>query len=117
MTTAAKTRTVTDKPAKAAPAAPARRRLSDFACKQVMAVAGIVFGLYVLVHMLGNLKAYLGPEEFGSYAVWLRHMLEPAAPYSSVLWVFRVVLLGCDRIVRSTGENSPRKLASGNAIM
>jgi succinate dehydrogenase / fumarate reductase cytochrome b subunit len=95
MTTAAKTRTVTDKPAKAAPGEPARRRLSDFACKQVMAVTGIVFGLYVLVHMLGNLKAYLGPEEFGNYAVWLRRMLEPAAPYSSVLWVFRVVLLGC----------------------
>jgi succinate dehydrogenase / fumarate reductase cytochrome b subunit len=95
MTPAEKTRTVTDRPAKAAPAAPARRRLSDFACKQVMAVTGIVFGLYVLLHMLGNLKAYLGPEEFSSYAVWLRHMLEPAAPYASVLWVIRVVLLGC----------------------
>jgi hypothetical protein len=57
MTTAEKTRTVTDRPAKATPA---RRRLSDFACKQVMAVTGIVFGLYVLLHMLGNLTAYLG---------------------------------------------------------
>jgi hypothetical protein len=70
MTTAVKsrTRTVTDIPANGAAAAPVRRRLSDFACKQVMAVTGIVFGLYVLLHMLGNLKAYLGPEEFGSYA-------------------------------------------------
>ena len=54
-----------------------------------------VFGLFVLVHMLGNLKAYLGPQEFDSYAMWLRHMLEPAAPYSSVLWAIRVVLLAC----------------------
>jgi succinate dehydrogenase / fumarate reductase, cytochrome b subunit len=92
MTTAVKTSTVADRPAKAAPA---RRGLSDFACKQVMAVTGIVFGLFVLFHMLGNLKAYLGPEEFDSYAVWLRHMLEPLAPYSSVLWVIRVALLGC----------------------
>ena len=69
-----------------------RRRPSDFACKQVMAVTGLVFGLFVLMHMVGNLKAYLGREAFDSYAVWLRHMLEPAAPYSSVLWVIRAVL-------------------------
>jgi succinate dehydrogenase / fumarate reductase cytochrome b subunit len=60
-----------------------------------MAWTGLIFGLYVLVHMVGNLKAYLGPQEFDSYAMWLRHMLEPAAPYSSVLWVIRVVLLTC----------------------
>ena len=72
-----------------------RRRPSDFACKQVMAVTGLVFGLFVLMHMVGNLKAYLGREAFDSYAVWLRHMLEPAAPYSSVLWVIRAVLVAC----------------------
>jgi hypothetical protein len=32
-----------------------------------------------LVHMLGNLKACLGPVEFDSYAVWLRPKFEPAA--------------------------------------
>jgi len=60
-----------------------------------MAWTGLVFGLFVLVHMVGNLKAYLGPQEFDSYAMWLRHMLEPAAPYSGVLWAIRVVLLAC----------------------
>jgi succinate dehydrogenase / fumarate reductase, cytochrome b subunit len=60
-----------------------------------MAWTGLVFGLYVLVHMVGNLKAYLGRQEFDSYAVWLRHIFEPAAPYSSVLWVIRLVLLAC----------------------
>jgi hypothetical protein len=54
----------------------ARPRPSNFACKQVMAVTGIVFGLFVLFHMIGNLKAYLGPEDFDDYALWLRHMLE-----------------------------------------
>jgi succinate dehydrogenase / fumarate reductase, cytochrome b subunit len=74
---------------------PTRRRLSDFACKQVMAVTGLLFGSFVLVHMLGNLKAYLGRQEFDSYAAWLRHLLEPAVPYSGVLWVIRAVLFAC----------------------
>lgn len=93
MTTAVKSRIDTDRRANGAPAAPARRRLSDFACKQVMAVTGIVFGLYVLLHMLGDLKAYLGPGEFGSLGgVAAYRMVAPA--YSSVLWVIRVVLRG-----------------------
>jgi len=45
--------------------------------------------------MIGNLKASFGPEDFDDYALWLRHMLEPAVPYSGVLWVLRVVLLAC----------------------
>jgi succinate dehydrogenase / fumarate reductase, cytochrome b subunit len=73
----------------------ARPKPSNFACKQVMAVTGIVFGLFVLFHMIGNLKAYLGAEHFDDYALWLRHMLEPAVPYSGVLWVLRVALLVC----------------------
>src|SRR6201998_4132894 len=91
-TQAAPTRAGAHKPA-AGP--PVRRRPSDFAWKEVMAVTGLVFGVFVLVHMLGNLKAYLGRQEFESYAVWLRHMLEPVVPYSGVLWVLRAVLLAC----------------------
>jgi succinate dehydrogenase / fumarate reductase, cytochrome b subunit len=38
----------------------------------------------------------LGREEhFDDYALWLRHLLEPAVPYSGVLWVLRAVLLAC----------------------
>ena len=73
----------------------ARPRPSNFACKQVMALTGMAFGLFVLFHMIGNLKAYLGAEHFDDYALWLRHMLEPAVPYSGVLWVLRAVLLAC----------------------
>jgi hypothetical protein len=58
VTTAGTTiRTSADRPVRARPK---RRRPSDFACKQVMAGTGIVFGLFVLMHMIGNLKAYLG---------------------------------------------------------
>ena len=91
-TQAAPTRAGTHRPTMGPPG---RRRLSDFACKQVMAVTGLLFGSFVLVHMLGNLKAYLGRQEFDSYALWLRHLLQPAVPYSGVLWVVRAVLLAC----------------------
>ena len=93
MTTTAvtETRTSVDRPVNVRPKR--RRRPSDFACKQVMAVTGIVFGLFVLMHMIGNLKAYLGPQHFDDYAMWLRHLAEPLVPYSGVLWALRVVLL------------------------
>jgi succinate dehydrogenase / fumarate reductase, cytochrome b subunit len=91
-TRAAPTRASTHRPTVGPPA---RLRPSDFACKQVMAVTGLLFGSFVLVHMLGNLKAYLGRQEFDRYAVWLRHLLQPAVPYSGVLWVVRAVLLAC----------------------
>lgn len=61
--------------------------------KYLMAITGTIFALFVLVHMIGNLKVYSGPEHFNDYAHWLRTLLEPLAPYESVLWVLRAVLL------------------------
>ena len=92
-TTGTPTRISAHRPVKARPKG--RRWPSDFACKQLMAVTGIVFGVFVLVHMLGNLKAYLGSQHFDDYAMWLRHLAEPLVPYSGVLWALRVVLLAC----------------------
>ncbi|MDN6624629.1 MAG: succinate dehydrogenase, partial [Acidipropionibacterium jensenii] len=50
----------------------ARLRPSNVTLKVVMAVTGTIFALFVLVHMIGNLKALMGPEEFNSYARFLR---------------------------------------------
>jgi succinate dehydrogenase / fumarate reductase cytochrome b subunit len=61
--------------------------------KAVMAVSGIVLFGFVLVHMLGNLKMYLGPDHYNHYAAWLREVGTPALPESGLLWIFRVVLL------------------------
>ena len=36
--------------------------------KYTMAVSGAIFVLFVIVHMFGNLKVYLGPEPFNHYA-------------------------------------------------
>lgn len=61
--------------------------------KVVMALTGIVLYGYVLVHMLGNLKLYLGRESLNHYAEFLRIMGEPVFPHGTVLWIFRIVLL------------------------
>ena len=69
--------------------------LSNVLAKYIMAFTGIVFGVFVLVHMFGNLKVYLGPEHFNDYALWLRTLLEPLLPYEGFLWLFRLFLLAC----------------------
>jgi succinate dehydrogenase cytochrome b subunit len=66
---------------------------SSVTLKLIMAVTGIVFALYVLVHMIGNLKVYTGAAHFDAYAHWLRTLLEPLLPYEGALWIFRIVLL------------------------
>ena len=63
--------------------------------KVVMAVTGLVLVGFVIAHMLGNLKIFLGAEAIDAYAVFLRTMGEPMFPYSALLWVVRVVLLVC----------------------
>lgn len=66
---------------------------SDVGKKWVMAVTGIVLLTYLFVHMLGNLKIYLGAEHLNTYAEWLRTILEPFMPRTAFLWLFRIVML------------------------
>jgi len=63
--------------------------------KVVMAVTGLVLVGFVLAHMLGNLKIFLGAETIDTYAVFLRTMGEPLFPYNLLLWTVRIVLLNC----------------------
>ena len=58
-----------------------------------MAVTGLVFIGYVLLHMYGNLKVFGGQEAFDDYAHHLRTFGEPILPYGGLLWVMRVVLI------------------------
>ncbi len=60
--------------------------------KAVMAVTGGILVLYLVLHMVGNLKIFLGAEEFNHYAHWLRTMGEPAVPRRTVLTVIELVL-------------------------
>lgn len=68
-------------------------KFPSWALKLVMAVTGVLFGLFVLVHMLGNLKIFTGAEHFNAYATFLRTVGAPAVPQEGVLWIFRIVLL------------------------
>jgi succinate dehydrogenase / fumarate reductase, cytochrome b subunit len=58
-----------------------------------MAVSGLVFIAYVLLHMYGNLKAFAGHDAYNEYAHHLRTIGEPMLPESGLLWVLRVVLV------------------------
>jgi succinate dehydrogenase / fumarate reductase cytochrome b subunit len=61
--------------------------------KWIMAVTGIVLLGYVLVHMVGNLKAYLGPAEMNHYSEFLRELLVPLLPRTLFLWILRSGLI------------------------
>jgi succinate dehydrogenase / fumarate reductase cytochrome b subunit len=61
--------------------------------KYAMAVSGTVLMLFVLAHMIGNLKLYLGASSLDKYAAWLRDVGEPALPRQTLLWTVRIVLI------------------------
>jgi len=61
--------------------------------KWVMAVSGIILLGFVLAHMIGNLKIYLGASHMNEYAEWLRTLGEPALPRTVLLWTIRIVLV------------------------
>jgi succinate dehydrogenase / fumarate reductase cytochrome b subunit len=61
--------------------------------KWVMAVTGILLLGFVLAHMIGNLKIYLGAEQLDHYAEWLRTLGEPALPRTVLLWTMRIGLV------------------------
>ncbi len=58
-----------------------------------MAVSGIVFVGFVLLHMYGNLKAFAGHDAYNEYAEHLRTIGEPMLPRSGLLWVIRATLI------------------------
>ena len=62
--------------------------------KWVMAITGIMLLGFVLAHMVGNLKVFLGKEHLNVYGEWLRDFGEPAFPRSFLLWVLRIGLIG-----------------------
>ena len=68
------------------------RRLPSVLLKFVMAVSGTLMLLYLLLHMIGNLKIFLGGASLDHYAGWLRTVGEPALPPQGLLWLVRLVL-------------------------
>ena len=67
-------------------------RPSSVQLKIVMAVSGALALLYLVAHMIGNLKIFLGADAINTYAAWLRTVGEPALPAETLLWIVRAVL-------------------------
>ena len=61
--------------------------------KIVMAVSGISMVLYLIAHVVGNLKAFSGRDAFNDYSAWIRTVGNPAVPGETTLWIIRIVLL------------------------
>jgi succinate dehydrogenase / fumarate reductase cytochrome b subunit len=57
--------------------------------KYVMGATGIMMMGFVLFHMIGNLKMYLGASHLNEYAKFLENLLVPIAPEGVVLWILR----------------------------
>lgn len=66
---------------------------SSIGQKIQMAVTGVILFAFVVGHMLGNLKAFQGPEKFNAYAEFLRAMGQPVFGHAQLLWLIRLVLL------------------------
>ena len=62
--------------------------------KQLMAISGIVFVLFLLFHSYGNLKMFLGQESYDHYAHWLKEeAFVPIFPHGGFIWVFRAAMV------------------------
>ncbi|MBB6628886.1 succinate dehydrogenase cytochrome b subunit [Nocardioides sp. KIGAM211] len=71
----------------------ARSTRSTIALKLLMAVSGLIFIGFVLLHMYGNLKAFSGHDAYNEYADHLRTIGEPMLPREGLLWLIRTVLI------------------------
>ncbi len=64
-----------------------------------MAVTGLVMIGFLLMHMFGNFKMFLGEDAFNHYAEWLKGqtpdggILYPILPAGWFIWIFRVFLV------------------------
>jgi succinate dehydrogenase / fumarate reductase cytochrome b subunit len=104
--------------------------------KYVMAITGLIGVGFVVVHMIGNLKIYLGlvnhsgerEYDIDVYGEFLRELAVPLLPRTYVLWGLRLVLIGAlllhlhaaysltmmNRRARPVGYQSPRHYVAAN---
>lgn len=101
---------------------------SAVAKKWVMGVTAIPLMGYLVAHLVGNLKVYLGRSDINHYAEWLRDLGHPALPRTVLLWILRSVLIAAfffhvlaayqltlmNRRARPVAYQSPRDYAVAN---
>jgi succinate dehydrogenase / fumarate reductase cytochrome b subunit len=57
-----------------------------------MAVTGGLMVLFIVAHVVGNLKIFFGRADFDGYAAWLRTIGSPVLPHGGFLWLQRAGL-------------------------
>jgi succinate dehydrogenase / fumarate reductase cytochrome b subunit len=96
--------------------------------KYAMAITGLMLVGFVLAHMIGNLKMYLGASHLNDYAEFLRNLLVPILPRTVLLWLLRFGLIGAvlvhlhaavtltrlNRDARSVKYQGPRDYVAAN---
>ncbi|HEX3811507.1 MAG TPA: succinate dehydrogenase cytochrome b subunit [Mycobacteriales bacterium] len=65
---------------------------SSIGKKAVMAASGGVLVLFLIGHLIGNLKIFFGAATFNHYSAWLRNLGEPALPHRVVLTLIEIAL-------------------------
>ncbi len=88
---------------------PAPPRPSTVLLKVAMAVSGVVLFGFVLIHMIGNLKIYLGAEAIDRYSAWLLDLLYPLLPHEGLLWILRIALLAAVVVHMAAAVVLPRR--------
>ena len=64
--------------------------------KALIAITGLVLIAFLVMHMVGNLKVFLGQSSYDAYAQWLnKDFFYPVLPHGWFIWVFRLVLVAC----------------------
>jgi succinate dehydrogenase / fumarate reductase cytochrome b subunit len=66
---------------------------SSIGKKVIMALTGLIGIGYVILHMYGNLKVFVGREYFNAYAEGLRELGAPIFGHAHLLWIARIILL------------------------
>ncbi|MGE3620541.1 MAG: succinate dehydrogenase cytochrome b subunit [Acidimicrobiia bacterium] len=61
--------------------------------KWVMALTGLSIMGFVFFHAVGNLKVYMGADDFNHYGEFLRELLVPILPRTVTLWLLRLGLV------------------------
>lgn len=62
--------------------------------KQLMAISGLFFVMFVIVHAYGNLKMFFGQEAYDHYAHWLKgEAFYPLLPEGGLIIIFRTAMI------------------------
>jgi len=61
--------------------------------KVVMAISGFILWGYLLLHLWGNLKLFIGPDALNGWGHFLRVFGAPVFQGETVLWLIRSILL------------------------